>query len=38
VEREILGVLDRLARRDLPDDEQTREPVFLFAYGVPAQP
>jgi hypothetical protein len=36
-------VLDRWTRRDLPGDEQTgddqnREPVFLFAYGVPAQP
>ena len=38
VEREILGVLDRWAHRDLPDDGETREPVFLFAYGVPAQP
>lgn len=38
VEREILGVLDRWARRRVPDDGQTREPVFLFAYGVPAQP
>jgi DNA-binding transcriptional ArsR family regulator len=38
VEREILGVLDRWARRGVPDDGQTREPVFLFAYGVPAQP
>lgn len=38
VEREILGVLDRWASRDLPGDGQTREPVFLFAYGVPAQP
>jgi DNA-binding transcriptional ArsR family regulator len=38
VEQEILGVLDRWARRDLPDDGETREPVFLFAYGVPAQP
>jgi hypothetical protein len=38
VEREILEVLERWTRRDVPDDGQTREPVFLFAYGVPAQP
>jgi DNA-binding transcriptional ArsR family regulator len=38
VEQEILGVLERWARRDLPDDGQTREPVFVFVHGVPAQP
>jgi DNA-binding transcriptional ArsR family regulator len=38
VEREILGVFDRWAQRDVPDDAETREPVFLFAYGFPAQP
>jgi DNA-binding transcriptional ArsR family regulator len=38
LEQEILAVLDRWAQRDLPDDGQTREPVFLFAHGVPAQP
>jgi DNA-binding transcriptional ArsR family regulator len=38
VEREIIGVLDRWAQRDRPDDGETREPVFLFAYGIPAQP
>jgi DNA-binding transcriptional ArsR family regulator len=38
VEREILDVFDRWARRDLPDDAETREPVFLFAYGMPARP
>jgi DNA-binding transcriptional ArsR family regulator len=38
VEREIIGVLDRWAYRELPDDGETREPVFMFAYGVPAQP
>lgn len=38
VEREINEVLARWAIRDVPDDGQTREPVFLFAYGVPAQP
>jgi DNA-binding transcriptional ArsR family regulator len=38
LEREILGVLDRWERREVPDDGQTREPVFMFVYGVPAQP
>jgi DNA-binding transcriptional ArsR family regulator len=38
VEREILDVLDRWAQRERPDDGETREPVFLFAYGFPAQP
>ncbi|KAB2374182.1 ArsR/SmtB family transcription factor [Actinomadura montaniterrae] len=38
LEREILAVLDRWERRGVPDDGQAREPVFLFAHGVPAQP
>jgi hypothetical protein len=38
VEREIHEVLARWATREMPDDGQTRQPVFLFAYGVPAQP
>ncbi len=38
LEREILAVLDRWERRDLPGDGQSREPVFLFAHGVPARP
>ncbi|MGI8333222.1 ArsR/SmtB family transcription factor [Actinomadura scrupuli] len=38
LEREILAVLDRWGRRNPPDDGQAREPVFLFAHGVPAQP
>lgn len=38
LEQEILAVLSRWERRDLPDDGQAREPVFLFAHGVPAQP
>ena len=38
VEQEINGVLTRWATRDVPDDGQPREPVFLFAHGVPAQP
>ncbi|MGW0432751.1 ArsR/SmtB family transcription factor [Micromonospora sp. NPDC003197] len=38
VEQEINEVLARWANREVPDDGQRREPVFLFAYGVPAQP
>jgi DNA-binding transcriptional ArsR family regulator len=38
VEREIHEVFERWARREVPDDGQTREPVFLFIHGVPAQP
>jgi len=38
VEQEILAVLDRWADREVPADGQTREPVFLFVHGVPAQP
>ena len=38
LEQEILALLDRWERRSLPDDGQTREPVFLFAHGVPARP
>jgi DNA-binding transcriptional ArsR family regulator len=35
---EIIEVLDRWSRRPAPDDGAARRPVFLFAYGVPAQP
>ncbi|GAA2280306.1 helix-turn-helix domain-containing protein [Actinomadura luteofluorescens] len=38
LEREILALLDRWERRDVPGDGQAREPVFLFAHGVPAEP
>lgn len=38
LEQQILAVLDRWEQRNLPDDGQTREPVFVFAHGVPAQP
>jgi DNA-binding transcriptional ArsR family regulator len=38
LEQEILAVLDRWEQRGLPGGGQAREPVFLFAYGVPAQP
>ncbi|MFC7548567.1 ArsR/SmtB family transcription factor [Plantactinospora sp. GCM10030261] len=36
--REVIDLLDRWKRRDIPDDGRTREPVFVFAYGVPAKP
>lgn len=38
LERDVLAVLDRWSRREPPDDGREREPVFLFAYGVPARP
>ncbi len=38
LERELLALLERWERRDVPDDGQVREPVFLFAHGVPAEP
>ncbi|MFY1686639.1 ArsR/SmtB family transcription factor [Plantactinospora sp. WMMB782] len=37
-ETELLALLSRWGDRELPDDGQHREPVFFFAYGVPAQP
>jgi DNA-binding transcriptional ArsR family regulator len=38
VESQILAVLEQWGTRELPDDGQHREPVFLFAYGIPAKP
>lgn len=38
LEREVIDVFGRWADRALPDDGERREPVFVFAYGVPAQP
>ncbi|MGN9764964.1 ArsR/SmtB family transcription factor [Micromonospora sp. SD12] len=35
---ELNAVLARWGERDVPDDGQKREPVFLFAYGIPATP
>lgn len=35
---EIVDVLVRWSRREVPDDGQEREPVFVFARGFPAQP
>ncbi|WP_204055391.1 ArsR/SmtB family transcription factor [Microbispora corallina] len=36
--QEVIALLDRWATREAPDDGQRREPVFVFAHGVPAQP
>ncbi|MGC5017981.1 helix-turn-helix domain-containing protein [Micromonospora sp. DT47] len=38
LDREVIDLLARWADREVPDDGREREPVFLFAYGVPAQP
>jgi DNA-binding transcriptional ArsR family regulator len=35
---EVLKLLNQWTDRVVPDDGQEREPVFLFAYGVPARP
>lgn len=36
--REVIDLFARWGDREVPDDGQRREPVFLFAYGIPAQP
>ncbi|SBT44368.1 ArsR/SmtB family transcription factor [Micromonospora auratinigra] len=36
--REVIALLDRWADRAVPDDDRRREPVFVFAHGVPARP
>lgn len=38
LEQEILAVLDRWEQRNLPGDGEVREPVFVFAHGMPARP
>ncbi|MDH2424557.1 helix-turn-helix domain-containing protein [Sphaerisporangium sp. TRM90804] len=35
---ELTAVLDRWADREIPDDGERRDPVFLFAFGVPGRP
>ncbi len=35
---ELFALLRRWDRREKPDDGQPREPVFVFAHGVPATP
>ena len=34
----MIDVLMRWSRREVPDDGQEREPVYVFARGFPAQP
>lgn len=36
--RELSAVFQRWAGREIPDDGQRRETVFVFAHGVPARP
>ncbi|MEV4809897.1 ArsR/SmtB family transcription factor [Micromonospora avicenniae] len=36
--RELVDLLARWADRETPDDGRERQPVFVFAYGVPARP
>lgn len=38
VSREIVAIFDRWSAREVPDDGAVREPVFVFAHGVPAKP
>ena len=37
-ERELQELIERWAGRPAPDDGRHREPVFVFAHGVPAKP
>ncbi|MET8232571.1 helix-turn-helix domain-containing protein [Micromonospora sp. NPDC005298] len=36
--REMIDLLARWADRPLPDDGRDRQPVFVFAHGIPARP
>lgn len=38
LDQQIVGLLDQWANREVPDDGRERESVFVFAYGMPAQP
>ena len=35
---QVIALFDRWATRVVPDDGVQRDPVFVFTYGVPAQP
>ncbi|MFC7382917.1 ArsR/SmtB family transcription factor [Sphaerisporangium rhizosphaerae] len=37
-EAQFLELLSRWATREIPDDGRSREPVFVFAFGVPGRP
>lgn len=36
--REVIELLDRWGKRELPDDGAERRTVFAFAHGIPARP
>lgn len=36
--RQVIDLFEQWSTRPVPDDDPQREPVLLFAYGVPAQP
>lgn len=36
--QELLALIKRWSDRDIPDDGADREPVFVFAHGIPARP
>ncbi|MEH1168799.1 metalloregulator ArsR/SmtB family transcription factor [Micromonospora sp. CPCC 205539] len=36
--QEVIDLLARWADRQVPDDGRARQPVFVFAHGVPARP
>jgi DNA-binding transcriptional ArsR family regulator len=36
--QEIIGLIQRWSQRDVPDDDAERQPVFVFAHGIPARP
>jgi DNA-binding transcriptional ArsR family regulator len=38
VSREIVAVFDHWSAREVPEDGAVREPVFVFAHGIPARP
>jgi hypothetical protein len=35
---QVIALFDRWATRVVPEDGVQRDPVFVFTYGVPAQP
>jgi DNA-binding transcriptional ArsR family regulator len=36
--QQIMDLLQEWGTRDVPEDGRRRDPVFLFAYGIPARP
>jgi DNA-binding transcriptional ArsR family regulator len=35
---QVIGLLEQWATREVPEDGQRRDPVFVFSYAVPGQP